>query len=107
MDDRPYMDGEGIKDRTRELCDDMWDTLGGAILGTSLAVIAAPGGILIAIFGASNWTASTIAVGVGFSIAALGCWIAAPWFRAQSALQAHRRQMNHETNKRGHGRAKS
>jgi len=112
-DDREsmYMGGRGILRHTEKLNDRLWDTMPGAIIGTS-AVILGPllaWATLIEYSGPEtpptmfHWIAAAI-ITVVSTIG--GVWIACPWFVALRVLRIHRKNMERETAARGPGWAR-
>lgn len=112
MEENPYMDGRGLRRKTRELIDRMWATLPGAWLGSSAALGALLVGPMI-LYARPRYPdvgPSVTEQVIGWSLIVLaiagGICATIPWFQAKAALQAHRRRMNEETAKRGAGWAR-
>lgn len=108
----PYMNGRGVMQRTRELSDDVWAKLDGALYGSFIgipAIVISAFGVLFSWnFGRSpNFLSVAIFAFVGIIGAVVWHEMNRPWSRAMAALVAHRKALEAETAKRGKGWSKS
>jgi hypothetical protein len=109
VDEKIYMNGVGIQERTRKLTAAAWDAVPGAFLGTAGGVVIAFLGIGIAFMPDGQTTTVDYiiaAVSVPVGVAAL-IYFSAPWHRAIRELNEHTAAMKRETEKYGKGWARS
>lgn len=112
MSDQPYMNGRGLRSRTRELCNRTWDTAIGAWLGISAAVSAAIIGPLLMYamprYPQVDPSIEMQLLGWAIILAVIigGAYASLPYWRACAELKDHRQKIAMETEKRGSGWAR-
>ena len=107
-----YMDGTGIQERTRQLSDDMWDTLGLALMGAPIIILGPLLSWGLLIFESPSSTPPTeIDWGLAIAISAVsivaGLKMYLPHHRARTALKKHTKNMERAITKYGKGCARS
>ncbi len=106
------MNGRGVLCRTSNLTDALWAAVPGAVIGSS-AIVVGPLVSWAALIHAFPWDEPAtvwhwIAAGVISAASMIGGYFAArPWWRVRSALVAHTKAMERETETRGRGWAEN
>lgn len=104
MSEERYMNGRGVRQRTNELTDALWDAFLPAWIGTSIGVIAIAAGILFAL-----WEdGPLLIVGIGLMVLGVASTIAGagPWLDARARLAEHTDALRRETKRFGQGWAR-
>ena len=110
-----YMDGTGIKERTRQLTDKVWDTLGLGILGAWVIFLGPFLSWLFFIHHIHEYGGGTpptefdwgLAIAISAVSILVGLKMHLTHHRARTALKKHTKNMERETTRRGEHWARS
>ena len=108
MEIEMYMDGTGIQERTDQLTDKVWDTLGLALMGAPSIVLGPLLSWGLLILQPPGRTPPTefdwgLAITIAVASVAVGLKMYLPHHRARTALNRHSKNMERETAQRGKG----